>query len=719
MTLASDVELKPGQIGVGSLYGVLDLDLGAAVRIVEIVRAGEGATVICRRITWLARQYLQARLGAQLALRLLARDPYNLPAQDLCDERQRNFRCDAIESVIAVARLIVSDLSGELVATTEAADIREADDIFRRFMRHQAGEMVRDQVYLAYHLISRWRSNRDSRTVLLLPKCWWATYITAALKGTGLDIGSVPAKSVLATTVSLIARRLKWSSKPAKAEFEVGSHQSGQEEIQGNPDEWLSSRQTKWNGVRASAISFDGMDPMSRNNFGWAWRSALPLDALVAFWAVKSRPINAWERRVCELGVHIVSMLPRKSNQLPCGSEFKRPRRHQWIFRQTTKFMYLLISRPQVLLTAKARWLLTNIAVLLARSIEWRSVFSKMNVRVHVEFDYGLDAYARALAIRELGGVIVLDQRSEYFDNYDHTSDRPGDLALLSGPSSVRYYSPRLFEVGHIVMTGLSRDGRDAGQPAAILQTMLTKPIVALLDEPGTIYGPEHAIKFVSSVIEHCSRNGGYKLVLKLKRKDELLGKLSSFVSSTLHQLIAEGRAHIFASSTPVATVCEACNIIVSVPSTAAYIAIGVGKPVLVFNPFNTIRTVFYEHDLGGSHIFVDLELMLARLDTMLANREFGAKALERTRKVLDPWLDMKGNERKGYFVTQLVQHLSGGFAKSEAIAKSMSDYRGRYGESTCGGWKSVWDGASSYAGDLATTPPRFDRIDLETRAMT
>jgi hypothetical protein len=137
-----------GESGPKPVCGVLELDLGAAAVIVAVADGAQELTVVCRRRTWLAERHLRRRLGGRLRLLVLDRDPYHLPAQDMCDEHRRNFRCDAIESVIAVDRAMVDELRDELDATLAAGGIRETGDVFRRFLRHQAGDEVREQVYL-------------------------------------------------------------------------------------------------------------------------------------------------------------------------------------------------------------------------------------------------------------------------------------------------------------------------------------------------------------------------------------------------------------------------------------------------------------------------------------------------------------------------------------------------------------------------------------------
>lgn len=708
-----DADVNSSQTGLRPVYGVLNLDLGAAMKIAGAADAGEDVVIVCRLSNWIARKYLQRRLGKRLSLHVLDRDPYYLPAQEMCDEQCRSFRCDAIESVISVARLMADAIGDELAATLAATNLRDTEDILRRFFRHQAGDAVREHVYLGYHLLSKWQAKRHSRPVLLLPKCWWSTYVATVLDPTGLTIGWVSPPSSISRRASFVARWFVRRNRPAKAPVAANSSQGIQPDTPREPDlSWLSPRKTFWYGVRASGMAFDGLDPRLRNNLGWAWRSDLPLDALVVFWAVKSRPANDLEHKLGSLGAHIVSMVPDEAGQLDYELRFYWPTMQKRFLRLGKAYFQVMRNRPGTILTARGRWLAINMASLLARWVNWHSVFSRMNVRVNVESDYGMETYARAFAMRILGGVTILDQRSHYYDNYDHSSERPGDLAFQSGPCGLRYYSPRLFDVGQIVMTGLGRDGADVACKPLLLGNSEQQPVVALLDEPGTIYGPEHALRFVSSMIEHCVRHGGYRIVLKPKRKDELIAKLPKGVTDSLNRLIGNGRAHVIPSSTSVVQLCEVSDIVVSVPSTAAYLAIGTGKPVLVFNPFHTIRTVFYEHRLDGVHIFVDLDALLTRLSVILASGQFGAEALERTRKVLDPWLDMNGNERKGYFVSQLVRHLSDGTPRRGAIESAMSDYRVRYGENTCGTWEWVWQGASEYAGDLATSPPRFDRAN-------
>lgn len=694
--------------------GVLDLSFGAARAIINHSRIATTITVVCRRYTYPALLYLRLCLRDRLKLQILERDPYNLSAQHLCDSQQRNFRCDAIESVISAAGAAVVGASAEIGAILQSLALTNSADIARKFLRHQAGETFKNHVYLGYHLLTVSRQEGSPQNaVLIIPQAWWFENVRGVFKdiklsvvgySVGVRFGDVGFGNLLRRLFRQVKANGYLDRQPGRSDVDMDC---GCIECSN-----LRARNSVWNGVRVSGTAFDGLDASLRNNVGWAWCCDLPLDAFVFFWAVISRRPTNWEMVLGQYGPHIVNITP----DAVAGQFSEFHMRPAGRLRRTWRLMLanllMIIKWRAALTTRRRKWVSTNIALLLSRTHDWTDILDQMNIRVHVEFDYGVEAYARALAIRRLGGVVVLDQRSQYYDNYDHTSDRPGDLAFVSGPNGLRYYSPRCFEVPDIVMTGLGSDGGGAVPLGLLEKTSLALPRVAVFDEPGTLYGPEHALQFIASLIEHCFQNGCYRIIFKPKKWQNLVRKLPAHIVQMLDSLVAMGKCDVLPSEVSVHRVCQISDLVVSVPSTAAYIAIGAGKPTLVFNPFHTIRTVFYEQGLSGRCIFDQIGDLLASVSVFVASRSFDEAMCKELRKALDPWLDMSGNRRKGYLLSVLVDRLSLGDDREIAIKEALSAYRDMYGKNTCGNWDEVWAGCGGSESGLMVQPPRYDKVD-------
>lgn len=694
--------------GESPAFGVLLLTLGAAREIVKRFPPTGKAPVVCRRITFPAALYLKLRLGDRLILRVLEVDPYYLPAQKICDNRQRNFRCDAIEGVIDVVRDLVTTSQPALDRACATASLAHATDIARRFLRHQAGEMLRNHVYLGYHLLSlAQRPDGIGRSVLLLPRRWWSDSVRRAFSATALRVVTHAAGENVFIQLQGLAQRLLRRAVPAP----IAPMAEAPPLVRWRCEhEDPHARIGEHSGPRISGLVFDGLDACLRNNVGWAWCSTLPLQAFVFIWTAVSRLPNIWERDIGKHGANVVDVSPAGVGGHFDATRFRRNGRVARFVGHLLAVGYLFAVRPSFLLSARGRWQGTELALLISRSREWRRLFDQQRVRVHVEFDYGVDAYARALAIRRLGGVVILDQRSQYYDNYDHTSDRPGDLAFISGPSGLRYYAPSRFEVPQIIMTGLSVDGGNAVPEGFVVDTAARILRVAVFDEPGVLYGPEHVWAFIAAMIDHCHAHGGYQLVLKPKRWRNLVANLPPQTSRALDALQAAGRCVVLPAEISVHSVCCASDLIVSIPSTAACIAVGAGKPTVLYNPYHTIRTMFYEHGLEGQSIFDRLEGLCAAVSAFLSGDGERIGRCDRLRWALDPWLDMSGNQRKGFFLDSLIAEFAAGRERDDAMAAAMHVYRRRFGPLTAGSWQETWCGYGGEQSGLMLAPPRYDR---------
>lgn len=682
--------------------GTLYLSLRAVRPILALGRGAARVEVIYRRANPLARLALQILGRGRVGLARLDTDPYFLPAQHLCDAQKRNFRCDAIETTIATARRLVADMAVDIASIESAFGLRDCTDILRRYLRCEAGDSVKNYVYLGYHLLSLHARGEITDGVLLLPAAWWSAELARQLARTGLACREVALPGgEAAWLLGRLAASLRWRSGRVQVPQWV-TRQGRDTHLDAIRGDDPLGRATAWPGPRLSAMIWDGLDYRLRNNVTWAWDSSLPVAALTLFLGGAYQAATDWERRLPAAGIHVVA-----------HGAFGAPARRGWLRRAGGVLRILSagwITGPRRWsASGRLAWSALRVAVLVDLARHWSRRLRREEVKVHVEFDYGLHAYARALAMRAAGGTTVLDQRSQYYDNYDHTSDRAGDVYFVSGAHGLRYYSPRLFEVPAIVITGLSADdGLAQGVPYAG-GAGAPLPAVALFDEGGTLYGPEHVHRFVADVVGHCDRSGRYRLLFKPKRWLELFRSLQADTRDILQRLVSEGRCEILAPEVSVRSVCLASVAAVSVPSTTTCITIVAGIPTLVFNPFHTIRTMFYEHGLEGRCVFSGVDNLLAALDSLLTAAPPGIGRCDRVRQALDPWRDLEGNKRKGAFLHDLLCAFASGKERAAALDSAVAAYNFRNGAGLAGSWEQAWDASRGTALGLSLKPPRFD----------
>lgn len=699
------------------INGLLDLSLIAARFIVQRNTSAERVIVICQRVSPIAKRYLQRRFGDRLDLRVLDVDPYYLPAQHLCDKYDRNFRCDAIESVIDVAHLLGDKLWPDVTRNILALNLSGCEDILRRYVRHQIGEFLKNQVYLGYHLMSISIRAGGNVATLLLPEAWWADSVKTVLAPSGLRVDTYrPSHGLWAGIRWVISRSKRFIERQGiirAASDEVAD--TWPDTIDANSFECGDpcQRGAEWNGPYVSGMVCDGVDARLRNNVGWAWCSDLPLGAFVFLWNVLFRGPTRWERMLPERGVRVVALVLTHLTSGFLHPLKTRTRLAARVLGILLEMGRVFIRLPEMLVDVQKRWLGMQCAILMERAHPWRMLFENLQIKVHVEFDYGVDAYARAIGMRSTGGIVVLDQRSQYYDNYDHTSDRSGDLAFVSGPHGLRYFSPRRFVMPPIIVTGLSIDGGNGIPKDMAVKRDISLPSIVVFDEPGVLYGSEHVRHFITAIIEHCHEHGGYQVIFKPKRRDGLARQLSADTVVKLKSLLSAGRCRILPAEVSVYQACWMASLVVSVPSTAVCIAIGAGTPTLVYNPYRTIRTMFYEFGLDGRCIFETLGGVLRAVGDFFEGRDPYIGACGSVRSLLDPWLDMSGNGRKGFLISMLVRGFSKGYSRVDAVKQALAQYRDKFGPETAGEWRDVWGKFRGDESGLMSAPPRYDRAVL------
>jgi hypothetical protein len=332
----------------------------------------------------------------------------------------------------------------------------------------------------------------------------------------------------------------------------------------------------------------------------------------------------------------------------------------------------------------------TNLKILrLLRGVSWWYDFFKTNnVRICIEDGNGIETFKKGIAMDMVGGLLVLTERSMPLNNYSYKEIRPAHVAFLSGPHSLRQIArPECVQqkiiIGHYYdrmheKDVLKEQTLTLHRKLEEIGASKNKPLILVCDEGGMLYGKEHVIYFYQKLIEDLQRKGGYALLLKPK-KEGFLKRLPEYLTEQIALMVERKRCFVLEPFASVSLGVSVADLVISLPSTSMFTSIAMGKRTVIFNPFKTIRNLFYKQGLEDKCIFTDIVILLKNFHKYLMglNRSFGdCRAVY---EQIEPFGDGKAGERITYFLNVLMKNLMIDSSSEAALELTKAVYLGKY----------------------------------------
>ena len=147
-------------------------------QLARFVILGHRANIIYRQRTWIAGTLLlllSKLFPKRLVLSKLGCVPYYLPATELCNENQRNYRAEGNDAIISISQELAKSIQLPYEENSYLSKWNRTDAI-PSYLEFQLALLVRAHVFMYYHLSSlRLRSDslNSEEYVLLIPRVWW------------------------------------------------------------------------------------------------------------------------------------------------------------------------------------------------------------------------------------------------------------------------------------------------------------------------------------------------------------------------------------------------------------------------------------------------------------------------------------------------------------------------------------------------------------------
>ncbi len=331
------------------------------------------------------------------------------------------------------------------------------------------------------------------------------------------------------------------------------------------------------------------------------------------------------------------------------------------------------------------------LTVLLSTANLFEAFFRAYHVKAHFGMhEGGRDMVAANLAMECVGGVDFTTHWSS-FDVVTLPMGKTHDVCFTWGPFYTKnFFSKPYYTVRNFIYSGYLFDsffeGR-GGNAGELRQKMIDEGaafVVCLLDQNTPADRPlwnREVEKMYRRLFEMVINDSEIGLIVKPKKVNP------KFKLPKLRPLIEEaeatGRCVLLAGDVFPCEAAQASDMTVglAICSTASVEAALAGVPSITYDLEEHKDHLFYQRGLNQI-VFNDLDKMFASLEGYRKDRRLFAQLGDHKEffKEIDPFNDRKSSQRIGRYMRDVLDSLSQGGTKQEAIRQANAAYRASYG---------------------------------------
>jgi hypothetical protein len=311
----------------------------------------------------------------------------------------------------------------------------------------------------------------------------------------------------------------------------------------------------------------------------------------------------------------------------------------------------------------------------------WKDFFIANQVRVIVHSVPGVWNFVPNLAIAETGGIAANLERSILFDYCTYFHNSPNHINFVTGSYSLTQIPEPSFS-RHTLQVGGINVGNHPPIPWIEEKRRQGKVVIAVFDElPNDWYFGDAVRQFYEALMElvTADKENRFALVIKTK-KPEVLERLKS-VNEEVKRLTEAGVCLFPDWKVSPANAAALSDLVVCVPSTAAFESVLTGTPTIVFSPMKSGSSLFYSNNGLNRRVFEDSVSMVEAIRRFAEDTDSLVGDCGDLAERIDPYGDGKGAERLGHYLLQCLEGFDNGKNRDDIIHEANLAFTRRYGE--------------------------------------
>lgn len=324
-------------------------------------------------------------------------------------------------------------------------------------------------------------------------------------------------------------------------------------------------------------------------------------------------------------------------------------------------------------------WLIVKLLEINIMTAYWADFFIGNHVKVLVNSVPSKDNFIPAMAISEIGGLAVTIERSILFDYCTYIHNAPNDIHFITGPYSLTQIPEPTFSTFTVQSGAISVDFHP--EPVEGLENLKkhTKFTITVFDEmPNDVFFGGAISQMYEALIHLVEADDRFGLLIKTKKPQvfEILER----AHRRILKLSEENRCLLGDWKLTPAAAAAAGDLVVTVPSTAAFESVITGTPTIVFNPMRSGSGIFYSNEGLDRRIFEHDERMIAAIKNYADGKDPSIGDCSDIAARIDPFLDGLGPQRIGEYLKRCLEGLDSGLESQEVIQQANNHYKELFG---------------------------------------
>ena len=326
-------------------------------------------------------------------------------------------------------------------------------------------------------------------------------------------------------------------------------------------------------------------------------------------------------------------------------------------------------------------WLLAELWQMGKAAAYWKDFFLSNNVGILINSIPSADNFIPNLAISEIGGIAVDMERSILLDYCTYIHNPPCHVHFIAGPYSLGQIPEPTFSLHTLQVGALSVNKESRAKIEGIDQLRgQTKKVICVFDEiANDVFFGDTIEQFYRALMELVYECDTISLLVKTKKPQVLDGM--PHIKAEIEQLVQKGRCIMASWKVTASEAAAQSDLVVCVPSTAAFESVLTGTSTIIFNPMRSSSSLFYTNNGLNHRIFEESDALVTAVKKFIEGSDASIGDCTDLIPEIDPFDDGKGAERVGNYLARCLQGFDAGLDREEILRQANKYYSGEKGK--------------------------------------
>jgi hypothetical protein len=627
-------------------------------------------------------KFLKRRLGTSLVIRKIeqrygqAGPLMNLAA--VRNDKGEVITIDIYHHILDIRRRICS----QLIDSFKTFDFFKNKKPFNMLTAYLGMEIAKDitpAVYMAHY--ARWKdykpgSGEKVENILVIPDSLWSDELMAGFKEYVDRVVIDKKQKTLRLLIKVTAKFIQAVSTMGVFKFsKLFISREARE-----PKETSNSREPG----KIMTIYRMGLLKDQRNDIAFFHSSPIePGRMLILLRHAHHLPSDAEMEWMKQSGIQCIST-PDESTSVPGVPNWKPSKQ---LKKELEEFYGIYIKTAVCSLfqgKKNALWLLDRLWKIGLKRAYWKDFFISNHVRIIVNSAPAEENFMLNLALSETSGIAVSVERSILFDYCTYIHNPPNHISFVTGPYSLTQIPEPSLSLFTLQSGGLNVNPTHTEIEVEGIQELRHRSeiVISVFDEVPNdwFFGDsiremyQALIDLVDSDTDHC-----FSLLIKTK-KPQIFERLGD-VNEGILRLSREGRCWVASWKVTASAAAAGSDLVVCVPSTAAFESVLTGTRTIVYNPMRSGSRLFYTNNGFNRRIFEDSDRMIAAIRAFARHEDDRIGDCCDLVSKIDPFYDGRGSERVGQYLNACLKGFDQGLNREDILEKANEQYVSKWGK--------------------------------------